>query len=253
MVKSSYRRINKPEKKIESYSPKKKILYTLKDKFRCLFCGGRECPNENYLKNPTSNIKGLNCNLIDNSIYASQRPSNYLIEKYNLINVFKEKNIGLIINVQRPGEHPYCGKNTLDEQSGFSYTPSLFSSEGIIVKLYGWKDMDVPDSLYFMLDIVKEMLFTVNNEKKKVLVHCHAGKGRTGIVIACYLMFKYHINAFEAVKKVRDKRKGAIQNNQQMKFCLRFFQCFFNVKFYFFLIFFFFQFFQFFFFIFFNF
>ena len=240
MVKSSYRRINKTEKKIESFSPKKKkILYTLKDKFRCLFCGGRECPNEDYLKNPTSSIEGLNCNLIDNSIYASQRPSNYLIEKYNLINIFKEKNIGLIINVQRPGEHPYCGKNTLDEQSGFSYTPSLFSSEGIIVKLYGWKDMDVPDSLYFMLDIVKEMLFTVNEEKKKVLVHCHSGKGRNGIVIACYLMFKYHINAFEAVKKVRDGRKGAIQNNQQMKFCVRFYQCNFYIFFSFFFCFFF--------------
>ena len=62
-------------------------------------------------------------------------------------------------------------------------------------------------------------------------------------------MFKYHINAFEAVKKVRDKRKGAIQNNQQMKFCLRFFQC----KILFFFDFFFFQFFQFFFLIFLNF
>jgi protein tyrosine phosphatase domain-containing protein 1 len=140
--------------------------------------------------------------------------------------------IGLIINVQRPGEHPYCGKNTLDELSGFSYSPSLFSSEGIIVKLYGWKDMDVPDSFNFMLDIVKEMLFTVN-EKKKVLVHCHAGKGRTGIVIACYLMFKYNISAQEAIKKVREGRKGAIQNNEQIQFCLRFFQCiflfFFNI------------------------
>ena len=97
--------------------------------------------------------------------------------------------------------------------------------------------MDVPDSLYFMLDIVKEMVFSVNNEKKKVLVHCHSGKGRTGIVIACYLIFKYNINAFDAVKKVRDGRKGAIQNNQQMMFCVRFFQCkifFFFIHFFFF-------------------
>ena len=41
--------------------------------------------------------------------------------------------------------------------------------------------MDVPDFLYFMLDIVKEMIFTVEKELKNVLVHCHAGKGRTGI------------------------------------------------------------------------
>ena len=203
----------------------KKSLYTLKDKFRCIFCGGKNCANEDYRRNKNSSIVGLNCDLIDNSIYASQRPSNVLIKKYNLIQVFKEKNIGLIINVQRPGEHPYCGPNTLDINSGYSYTPSLFSTEGINVKLYGWKDMDVPDSLYFMLDIIKEMVFTVEKEGKKVLVHCHAGKGRTGIVIACYLIYKYHICAQDAANKVREKRKGAIENKDQLEYCKRFFQC----------------------------
>ena len=58
----------------------KKSLYELKDKFRCLFCGGTKCPYEDYKYNPKSSIKGLNCDLIDNEIYASQRPSNTLIE-----------------------------------------------------------------------------------------------------------------------------------------------------------------------------
>ena len=130
----------------------------------------------------------------------------------------------MIVNLQRPGEHPYCGPNTLDILSGYSYTPSLFSTEGISVKLCGWKDMDVPDSLYFMLDIVKEMIFVTKHEKKRVLVHCHAGKGRTGVVIACYLMFKYHIKADEAVKKVREKRPKCIESKSQMEYCKRFFQ-----------------------------
>jgi protein tyrosine phosphatase domain-containing protein 1 len=85
--------------------------------------------------------------------------------------------------------------------------------------------MDVPDSLYFMLDIIKEMIFTVEKEGKKVLVHCHAGKGRTGIVIACYLIYKYHICAQDAAAKVREKRKGAIENKDQLEYCKRFFQC----------------------------
>ena len=130
----------------------------------------------------------------------------------------------MIVNLQRPGEHPYCGPNTLDILSGYSYTPSLFSTEGINVKLCGWKDMDVPDSLYFMLDIVKEMIYEVKHEKKRVLVHCHAGKGRTGVVIACYLMFKYHIKADEAVNKVREKRPKCIESKSQMEYCKRFFQ-----------------------------
>ena len=202
----------------------KKSLYSLKDKFRCLFCGGKNCPNEDYTRNKNTAIKGINCDLIDDTIYASQRPSNILIKKFDLIHTFKQNNIGMIVNLQRPGEHPYCGPNTLDILSGYSYTPSLFSTEGINVKLCGWKDMDVPDSLYFMLDIVKEMIYEVKHEKKRVLVHCHAGKGRTGVVIACYLMFKYHIKADEAVNKVREKRHKCIESKSQMEYCKRFFQ-----------------------------
>ena len=78
--------------------------------------------------------------------------------------------------------------------------------------------MDVPDFLYFMLDIVKEMIFTVEKELKNILVHCHTGKGRTGIVIACYLIFKYHICANDAAQIVRNERKGVIENKAQLEY-----------------------------------
>ena len=200
----------------------KKSLYELKDKFRCLFCGGTKCPYEDYKYNPKSSIKGLNCDLIDNEIYASQRPSNTLIEEYNLIKKFHQCKIGMIVNLQRPGEHPYCGPNALDPLSGYSYSPSLFSSEGIIVKLAGWKDMDVPDSLYFMLDIIKDIYKKIKIEKKKVLVHCHAGNGRTGIVIACYLIYKSNYQAEEAVGYLRKIRKKCVEKKAQMKYCIKF-------------------------------
>ena len=199
-----------------------KSLYELKDTFRCLFCGGIKCPCENYKTNPKYAIEGLNCDLIYNEIYASQRPSNVLIEKYNLIKKFHENNIGLIVNLQRPGEHPYCGPNALDPVSGYSYSPSIFSSEGIKVKLSGWKDMDVPDSLYFMLDIIKEIYDMIKVKKKKVLVHCHAGNGRTGIVVACYLIYTYNYDAENAVKVLRSFRKKCIEKNAQMKYCIKF-------------------------------
>ena len=200
----------------------RKSLYELKDTFRCLFCGGIKCPCENYKTNPKYAIEGLNCDLIYNEIYASQRPSNLLIEKYNLIKKFNENNIGLIVNLQRPGEHPYCGPNALDPVSGYSYSPSIFSSEGIKVKLSGWKDMDVPDSLYFMLDIIKEIHYFIKIQKKKVLVHCHAGYGRTGIVVACYLIFTYNYNTEKAVAELRNVRKKCIEKNAQMNYCFKF-------------------------------
>ena len=216
------KRINLPIKFKNTQTPKFESLYDLKDTFRCLFCGGIKCPCEDYTKNPKSAIEGLNCDIINNEIYASQRPSNTLIEKYNLVKKFHNYNIGLIVNLQRPGEHPYCGPNALDPLSGYSYSPSIFSSEGIKVKLSGWKDMDVPDSLYFMLDIIKEIYDMIKIKKKKVLVHCHAGNGRTGIVIACYLIYTYNYNAEEAVFKLREIRKKCIEKNSQMNYCVKF-------------------------------
>ena len=229
--------LNSPKKNIDSpyfsnlklsYTKKKinqtpKSLYDLKDTFRCLFCGGIRCPCEDYKTNPKYAIEGLNCDLIYNEIYASQRPSNVLIEKYNLIKKFHENNIGLIVNLQRPGEHPYCGPNALDPVSGYSYSPSIFCSEGIKVKLSGWKDMDIPDSLYFMLDIIKEIYEMIKIKGKKVLVHCHAGNGRTGIVIACYLMYAYNFNTEKAVLELRNIRKKCIEKNTQMNYCSKFY------------------------------
>ncbi len=200
----------------------KKSLYDLKDTFRCLFCGGTKCPYEDYKTNPKTPIKGLNCDIIDNEIYASQRPSNTLIEEYNLVKKFHQYKIGMIVNLQRPGEHPYCGPNALEPVSGYSYSPSLFTSEGIEVKLAGWKDMDVPDSLYFMLDIIKDIYKKIQIDKKKVLVHCHAGNGRTGVVISCYLIYKSNYQANEAVEYLRKIRKKCVEKSTQMKYCIKF-------------------------------
>ena len=128
----------------------------------------------------------------------------------------------MIVNLQRPGEHPYCGPNALEPLSGYSYSPSLFTSEGIEVKLAGWKDMDVPDSLYFMLDIIKDIYKKIQIDKKRVLVHCHAGNGRTGVVISCYLIYKSNYQAIEAVEYLRKVRKKCVEKRAQMKYCIKF-------------------------------
>ncbi len=134
--------------------------------------------------------------------------------------------IGLIVNVQRQGEHPYCGPNKgLEEISGFTYKPEDFTTEGIRVRLSGWKDMNVPDSIPFMLEIVKDMLKCVKEEGKKVLVHCHAGYGRTGIVLACYLIFTTTKSVDKIVKEIRAVRSQCIQKKSQLEYCKTFKSC----------------------------
>ena len=196
-------------------------LFSLKETLICTFCGGKNCKHENFLNHKNPAIYGLNSDKIGENIYASQRPSNSLIKKYNLISKFKELKIGLIVNLQLPGEHPYCGPDSLNE-SGFSYSPSLFESEGINVGLYGWKDLDVPNSLYHMLQVVKTMYYYIHDLNKKVLVHCHAGYGRTGTTIACYKIFDEGISAEAAKDEIRKVREKCIQNSNQFNFCVKF-------------------------------
>jgi len=48
-----------------------------------------------------------------------------------------------------------------------------------------------------------------------VLVHCHGGLGRTGTVLACYLINERAMSADEAIEEVRRLRPGSIEKGQE--------------------------------------
>lgn len=196
------------------------VFYSIKTQFICFFCGGQTCKHEDYTKHKSNSyIKGLHSDLINDNIIASQRPSTILIKKYDLIKELKNKSIGLIINLQQEGEHPYCGPNKVLEDSGFSYNPHDFISEGIDVILGGWQDLSIPDSMLHILNLVKQMYTVIKINKMKVLIHCHAGYGRTGILIACYIFFTKKMNIELVIKDVRKIRSKCIQKKAQYNFC----------------------------------
>lgn len=144
-----------------------------------------------------------------------QRPSTRLMKEYDLIRKFKEAGIGAIFNLQQPGEHTACGDG-LDPNSDFSYVPEDWMEAGVSYLQYGWVDMDTPHC-ELILGAVQLMSYLIGSGKK-VAVHCHAGLGRTGLLIASYLIFDKHMTPEEAQQLVRLARPGSIQNKKQMAF-----------------------------------
>lgn len=53
------------------------------------------------------------------------------------------------------------------------------------------------------------------------LVHCVGGIGRTGTVIAAYLIVKEGLNVDEAIEEVRAHKPGAVQTIEQYEFLIR--------------------------------
>jgi len=51
-------------------------------------------------------------------------------------------------------------------------------------------------------------------EGKRIAVHCHAGRGRTGLVIAAYLIYSQNYKAIDAIKFFKEKRSGSALNKK---------------------------------------
>lgn len=51
--------------------------------------------------------------------------------------------------------------------------------------------------------------------KKRVMVHCAAGMGRAGTILACYLIKHGGLSADEAITRIRRERPGSIQSTPQ--------------------------------------
>ena len=81
-------------------------------------------------------------------------------------------------------------------------------------------DMGVPefDDLVHVVDFIHKRI--TSNEP--VMVHCLAGMGRTGTILACYLVKYQNMSADEAIQKIREERPGSIQSFSQEEIIFRF-------------------------------
>ena len=187
------------------------------------------------LKNPVNKtIKYCNSysNIPDNTQWLTcQLPRNFswIVYPYlcgvsiprtkEQINAFKSMNIGLIVSVlEYKLSRDIVGQNS----SNFKY---------LQIKTFDYK----APKLYDIQMYIKEAEHWIFERKKAVLVHCFAGKGRTGTALACFLIkwglhFDRLMNpknsnipickrpamtAHEAIKHMRFIRPGSVASIQQ--------------------------------------
>ncbi|KAL4487514.1 hypothetical protein ABPG72_007034 [Tetrahymena utriculariae] len=95
----------------------------------------------------------------------------------------------------------------------------------------GWPDHGVPESRdYGILEILVKRVVNQVEQSKIPVVHCSAGVGRTGTLIALsniYMILKYHliketpvndieINVFDIVRRLREQRVIMVQMESQL-------------------------------------
>jgi hypothetical protein len=210
-----------------------KIL--LRHRAQCVFCrfnGGRQCnrcaipPGEGVAKLQIDDgikplLRGLaTATWITDDILAISRPSSRSIAEYGLVDQFIEAGITTLFNLEEPGEHPYCGGEPLTVEGSYTYLPSTFEIAGITVHEGGWIDLGTP-KLDVQAKLVRKACDALERGEK-IAVHCHAGFGRTGVLIACILIHRENRQAAEVIAAIRARRRKCIQNPKQASFVRKF-------------------------------
>ena len=139
--------------------------------------------------------------LIDNKICGMARP-----KKTEHLKWLEENNVGMVVTLTGEGNLPDAlfGGTTLERL----YIPI--------------EDFHIPtfEQADLFISKVTEFLKTGKN----VVVHCAGGKGRTGTMLACWLVIKENMAPDEAIKFVRTKRPGSVETKEQEQFIRDYFE-----------------------------
>ena len=65
------------------------------------------------------------------------------------------------------------------------------------------------------IDSAVEFIQNQIKDNQSVMVHCAAGLGRAGTILACYFIKYKNFSAKEAIEKIRKERPGSIQSDVQ--------------------------------------
>lgn len=138
------------------------------------------------------------------NIYRSAMPYSSYDPEGRLIKAYQDNNISLVVILAGPQETlRITGRNLSNE----------YSAQGFEVISLPIEDFEVPE-----LDQVREAIqkiLTHTQTGENIAVHCHAGVGRTGMLMACLAKIGLGYSAEDSIHWVRDHLPGAVEVPKQ--------------------------------------
>lgn len=145
---------------------------------------------------PTMMITSFNCNSIDDYVVLGSIP----IEEDDFCHIRNEYGVDKIISLNEDWELVASGTLHLQADIERIHLPT--------------PDFN-PPSLEVIEDAVNILLHP-DGETNRCYVHCKAGKGRSAVVVVCYVMVRYNMNVDKAVSFVKTHRPAISLNEQQL-------------------------------------
>jgi atypical dual specificity phosphatase len=90
----------------------------------------------------------------------------------------------------------------------------LVNEAGLLLLHVPVEDMHPPSR--HQIDLCMSAIVKAHTQNMGVGVHCGAGLGRTGVVLACYFVDQ-DMSAMNAIGRVRRLRPGSIETDEQVE------------------------------------
>ncbi|MCF6147239.1 MAG: protein phosphatase [Candidatus Kuenenia sp.] len=129
--------------------------------------------------------------------------------------LIKDEIAGMARPISVVSDFEFLKENGIDVIVSLSEWPlhkTLLDEFGFVNKHIPIADLTPPtqEQIEEFISFVNEAVYS----RRRVVVHCDAGIGRTGTMLACYLINK-GFSAKDAIAEVRKKRPGSIETIEQ--------------------------------------